>query len=398
MLLFWKIRYLDTRDKQFRDRDLVLDTEDLDPVNKAAVELCKSLDTVSNKREMVRFRHLFRECSGHEMEAIWPKHKGKVQWFLIPDYSEDEKGGEIRRSAVAVALTGDPNAMMFPSNTPSHYVNYIVGRPSPIPLDRIKLSDSSLDIFRIFSRDFREMVASAFCNNSYVSITLRGGCDAELHTQATVDEIRSFVTIFRRLYMAGDPANFVKAAAAFVDALRGYPVAELVSGIVAEYESILESPSDPFQLRGKDRPTGKLLIDVFLYTQYAHQPEKKRLRQYRECLEAVNGSPSILTWLFLQVLQKCCVHIRTAGAIIADFYDEYCRCHGLPAVALPSIGKDNPGLGLLEKDPVRRERLLSEKAEEIAKALWEKAGQPAGGYLVFLDQARAQLTAALGLK
>jgi hypothetical protein len=105
-----------------------------------------------------------------------------------------------------------------------------------------------------------------------------------------------------------------------------------------------------------------------------------------------------LTWLFLQVLQKCCVHIRTAGAIIADFYDEYCRCHGLPAVALPSIGKDNPGLGLLEKDPVRRERLLSEKAEEIAKALWEKAGQPAGGYLVFLDQARAQLTAALGLK
>jgi hypothetical protein len=172
----------------------------------------------------------------------------------------------------------------------------------------------------------------------------------------------------------------------------------LVNGIVAEYESELRRVPDDFELKGENKPTGKRLIDVFLYTQYAHQPGKERLRQYRECLEAVNDSVSILTCLFLNVLRDCSLHIRNAGVIIADFYDQYCRCNGLCAVALPSIAKDNPGLGLLEKDPVRRERLLSEKAEEIAKALWEKAGRPAGGHSVFLGQARAQLTTALGLK
>ena len=39
MMLFWKIRYLDRTDKQFKDRHLYLRTETLEPVTRAAIEL-----------------------------------------------------------------------------------------------------------------------------------------------------------------------------------------------------------------------------------------------------------------------------------------------------------------------------------------------------------------------
>ena len=38
MLLFWRIKYLDSRDRQFKDRDLTLDTTTLDAVDRAAIE------------------------------------------------------------------------------------------------------------------------------------------------------------------------------------------------------------------------------------------------------------------------------------------------------------------------------------------------------------------------
>jgi len=81
MLLFWKLRHLDTHDRRSKDRTLMLDTEHLDPVNKAAVEMSKSLDPTLNTRDMVRFRHLFRECSSDEMQAMWPRYQGNVQLF-----------------------------------------------------------------------------------------------------------------------------------------------------------------------------------------------------------------------------------------------------------------------------------------------------------------------------
>ena len=39
MMLFWKIRYLDRAEKQFKDRYLYLHTKTLDPVARATIEL-----------------------------------------------------------------------------------------------------------------------------------------------------------------------------------------------------------------------------------------------------------------------------------------------------------------------------------------------------------------------
>lgn len=53
-------------------------------------------------------------------------------------------------------------------------------------------------------------------------------------------------------------------------------------------------------------------------------------------------------------------------------------------------------MGQLEKRLDRKARIFREKAEELAKALWEKKGRPEGGFAQFLPLAREQLRAAMG--
>jgi len=102
-----------------------------------------------------------------------------------------------------------------------------------------------------------------------------------------------------------------------------------------------------------------------------------------------------LTWLFLATMWHCAIHMRNAGVVIADFYDAYCKHYGIGAAVLTSIGSDNPGVGVGEKKEVRWARVLRRKAEELAAELWEVNGRPEGGPALFLDEARAQLKAAM---
>jgi hypothetical protein len=396
MLLFWSITCLDSRDRQSKTRLRTLITDQLDPAVKAAVELSVAIGNPLNFRGMLPFRHLFRDCLDHEMEAAWSAYHGKVKLFSIRDYFEDENGQELGNSGVAAALTGNADAMMFPANLPAHYMNYALAQPSQVSLDQIKLSQDSLEMFSIFRRDLRELVESAFYNHSDMSFTIGGGGSPELSTQATDDEIRSFITIFRRLYMKSEPAHFLKAAELLKDIVPDHPLTKLVSGIAGEYVSELAKQPNFFLFTGPSIPRGKRLIDVFLYTQYAHQPDDRRLRQYNECLRAVNGNKSLLACVFLNVLRGCSLHMRNGGKIIVDFFDQYCHHYGLSIEPPSSMGIDNPGIGRLEKGHEREDRLRSEKAEELANALWEKAGCPTGGHTLFLNEARTQLAAAMG--
>jgi hypothetical protein len=75
---------------------------------------------------------------------------------------------------------------------------------------------------------------SAFAKNCRLSI--KGGISWQVETAATDDEIRSFVMIFRRLYMAGEKANFVSAADLFAKAVSDNPFAKWVTGVKTSYE------------------------------------------------------------------------------------------------------------------------------------------------------------------
>ena len=63
MLIFWRIRYLDSADRTFKDRNLFLDTGTLPPAKRAAVELLAESTTNRNEREFFKFKSLFIEES-----------------------------------------------------------------------------------------------------------------------------------------------------------------------------------------------------------------------------------------------------------------------------------------------------------------------------------------------
>jgi hypothetical protein len=404
MLLFWRIRYFDSRDSQFKDRDLLLETDSLDAVTKAAVETVYELKDGDRGRAMLRYRHLFTEWEGprEDLRNRLVRHGG-LNGVFIHDYFEDENGKELSESQFAFALTGDPNAVVFPGWMKQHDIEYALAAPSPIEIAHVKLSDEQLEVLGYFVRDLRELLASAFFKEGTpgtISGAGRGGTYV-LTTAASDEEIRSFVMIFRLLYMEGERANFLKAVAVFCAALQEHPVAKWIREIAAEYEGALDREAGAFPMLGQRKLafSGKRLIDVFLYTKYAHQPlgqNEQRARQLQACLASVGGSQDLLTWHFLCQIWQCALHIRNAGVVIAQFYDRYCQVHGSTCDVVASMQTDHPGLGTLEKREAREGRILKEKAEDLAKDLWERAGQPEGGHSEYLKEALEKLKAATG--
>ncbi|MFM8477755.1 MAG: DUF2934 domain-containing protein, partial [Planctomycetaceae bacterium] len=202
-----------------------------------------------------------------------------------------------------------------------------------------------------------------------------------------------FVTIFRRLCMEKEPANLAKAVALFDKLLSGHPLSRWVAGCFDAHKKYLASvPEDC--VRRTDMQvsfTVKRLIDVFMYTQYLHQPSKDRQRQFRECLQQVGGRSNFLTWQFLKELWTCALEICNIGKVIAGWFRHYCDLHGIAPDVLDSLRNIHPGLGKTEKKADREARLFEESVEMLALQLWEQAGKPEGGTTQFRDVARRQL-------
>src|SRR5262249_22335731 len=91
MMLFWKIRYLDRTDKQFKDRCLYLHTKTLDPVTRAAVELIVENKSSRMEHEILKYRHLFVEGSLEKAPGN-PGEWDKFNTVFLTEYFEDEAG------------------------------------------------------------------------------------------------------------------------------------------------------------------------------------------------------------------------------------------------------------------------------------------------------------------
>jgi len=400
MLLSWRIRYLDARDKKFGDRDLWLDTSTLDPATKAAVEMCEAISSSGERHGMLRHRRLFKEdrlspAEFHEL-AI---RCGQLSSFCIPDYLEDEHGKALDPNQLAAILTGNPDAVSLPAGAKQHDIEFVLSNKRPIPIDQISFSQEKLDVLGYFQRDLKEMLASAFFKEGPGTLASSATGAWDVRTAVSDEEIRSFVTIFRRMYMKKEPANFADAMNVFADAASGYPLADWVKGAVAEYAKELTEPPDVLPVGGSSVTfSRKRLIDVFLYTQYAHQPDSKRARQYQECLAEVGGRTGLLTWMFLTEMWHSAIHIRNCGMVVVGFYDQYCAHQNVAGSVLASVSDNNPGIGALEKKSARQQRIRREKLEELAEALWRERGCPPCGVAGFLGQAEADLTNAANLR
>ncbi|OAI52552.1 hypothetical protein AYO44_16565 [Planctomycetaceae bacterium SCGC AG-212-F19] len=399
MMLFWKIRYLDRSDKQFKDRYLYLHTKTLNPVIRAAVELVAETNSNKTDREILKYRHLFVEgtVEGPGEPSDWDRYStvGPL------DYLEDETGQEITHDQMAQIVTGNPMARVMPRGAKQHDIDYLVAERMPIPVASVSLSPDDVRLLGYFTRDLQEMMNSAFMKDGPGSLTSSSGfmsptSNPVLETPATDDEIRSFVMIFRRLYMTGvkDPANFLRIIPIAVAALGDHPLGKWVESTAKQYENHLAAVPDApsFLPPGIPSFSTKRLIDVFLYTQYAHQPDERREHQFGECLAELNGKKAVLTWLFLTEMWKCALEIGNAGNAIVWWFKRYCAHHGVSPNVINSLREDHSGLGAAEKEDDRQERLFREKAEQLAADLWEQAGRPAGGPAQFLTAARDHIS------
>lgn len=405
MLIYWNIRYVDRSEKKLKDRRLFLDTNSLPPATKVAVELMIATKTHRTEREVLKHRSLFKEESIDKINKDEIDNSEPMHAFALSNYFENEKGEEIDQSELHTILTGNPNSICVPSGTPWYQIELICAERKPIPIADVLLTPEENRLMGYFVRDYKELGDSSFLKDGpgsikmLESLSIPDGPDPILNTAVTDEEIRSFVMIFRRLYMTGqhDPASFSKIMPIFKNAMYGHPYYAWCDGVLDEYKSHLDSVPD-FIFYEPETPlsfTSKRLIDVFIYTQYAHQPNEQRQRQFNECLNQVQGKRNLLTYMFLNELLLCSLKIKNAGQIIATWFQGYCECHDLTPDILNSLRHEHPGLGKVEKEEDKKTRLFREKSEELAMEIWEQSGCSEGGPMLFLLMARQQLTSAL---
>jgi hypothetical protein len=399
--LYWKIRYLDRSDRTFKDRWLFLDIHTLDARTRAAVEFVVENHKHGFDREIVRFRHLFSERDVEALKQVL-QSPGGAQGIGPIEYFEDESGTELTPHEVGQILTGSVTAIFVPSGTKQHDLDLMLAEKRPLPVESVSLTSEELRLLGYFVRDLRELLQSALLKDGGGTIS-RGGAlpplahdDYHHETAVTDDEIRSFVTIFRRLYMQDEPANFAKAVELFARVVGDHPLGRWVKGVESDYTAHLAGPPEPRPFFGTT-PTFnvKRLIDVFIYTQYAHQPDKRRQRQFSECLSQLGGRKNLLAWLFLNHLCDCAQKMGRAGRVVATWFTQYCEHHRITPDVLGSLGAEHAGLGVAEKQEDRIARIFQEKVEDLSLELWTRAGRPEGGPQRFESAAERELKDAL---
>lgn len=188
---------------------------------------------------ILNYRHLFREESESKLDANKPIRRSDT--VFLPDYFEDEEGKEITLAEIVRLQTGNPNRIPVPSGAQHHDIEYMLSEDKPMPIAEVKLSSDEVRLLSYFKRDFEELSHSAFMKDGAGSLKGRNSITAPeggfvLETAVTDDEIRSFVTIFRRLYMAGEPANFLDAVKVFAECMQDNPEGKWVAGAAKSYE------------------------------------------------------------------------------------------------------------------------------------------------------------------
>ena len=399
MILFWRIRYLDRRDRHFYDRDLWLDTDSLPPKRRAEVEAIYEARELLPDAAVLKLLHLFKERSEVEADIhALVQRSGAFGGFSLPHYFEDENGHQIEEHKLGAVVRGEPNIITFPPGMRPHDIEFALARTAPPPIESLTIQEPDLRLFAYFDRDIKELSQSALMREGPGRLVSRGNAAPDLQTATTDEEIRSFVTIFRRLYMDKEPANFLESVDVFCRIVGDHPLAKWVRSEADLYSRSLQEAPDlvPLLVRGRDLPTRKRIIDVYLYTRYAHQPDARRTRQFADCLRAVDGKVSMLMWLFLVTVWETAWHMRNAGGSLQSLLAAYCRHHSIDPPALASVSQDSPRIGTLESKDARIHRIVEEKSQALARDLWEERGCPPEGPEQFLPEAQSVVWAMLG--
>jgi len=166
-----------------------------------------------------------------------------------------------------------------------HDIRLVLSPNSPLPdnpLEHIKLSQEDVDTLALFVRDTNELIRSPLYKTCPI---LHSDGQREWIESISVEFIRSFVTVFRRLYMEKEQGNYLKACDAYA---KHFLNKRLTDWLNVEKEQYKEYLGASARLSGLLRYTPlqtSRLIDVFIYTKFAHQPSRQRANNLKTVYE-----------------------------------------------------------------------------------------------------------------
>jgi hypothetical protein len=245
----------------------------------------------------------------------------------------------------------------------------------------------------LFLRDIKELRQNSFYERN---ATIRSVGDTLTLETISVDLIRSFIVIFRRLYMSGkhDVGNFRDSCNIYCSRFWNQRVIDWVAEERRLYDLFLDEPAA--KVAGT-KPvfsfSNKRLIDVFLYTRFAHHPNESRTRQLKQMREEV-GSDEWLEFMFYSVVQQAAITYCNVSQYIAFEMDGYWKVGGLQPSADTTPFCNAGDRGVLRTAKEESEERIRKRAERLGEDLWKIAGSPANALPQFVEDAMRQLSAS----
>jgi hypothetical protein len=338
---------------------------------------------------LLEYRPLFQEQLASATDAWKPDDDLTYPRLVgVDDYFEDETGKEIRLSEIIRVVTGNPNLIVIPPGMRAHDVKlYYLTDNTPLPpnaLDQIRLSQEEVDALAYFLHDSTELKAERFFSNP-----------PSLHAQGShqwlesipVENIRSFVVVFRRMYMDGEPGNYVKTCNVYVRNFLNKRLTDWVSEEKQLYEQFLATSASMFPgMEPLWSFSTKRLIDVFLYTRFVHQPKEDRIKHFTRCLQEV-GNPDRMEFAFYNAMRQVASYYVRLHWIVSNELPCYLNHTGArPSFdGPPLVNEGGRGSSLTKEE--REAQQLYERARTLGYELWTVAGMKDGELPGYVEKA-----------
>ncbi len=394
MRVIWKVRSWE-KQRDFFDRSLEVRTEELAPVDRCVLEYVVQ-ECRESRFVMRRLRHHFREIREEDLNShMW--NAENVRPICVPDYFESADGREMTLTAIAREKFDNPNLVSIPSHFQKHDIDLMISEnspPQPDPHLKISLNQDEINALSYFVRDAKELKQSAFHIGRGPSLHSTAGQSDYSLRNFSEEQARSYITIFRRLYMDGEPGNFIRACELYCDRFLNKRITDWVGAEKKEYQSELTAPYSALFPRSPFPFSTKRLLDVFIYTRYAYQPSKDRTRQYNECLLAV-GNADKLFWFFLTAVREISLYYINVLPYIENEIQWYLKATNLSPSIDCSPLSDNSVDGRRQLVDVNTYDRFQEYASRLAVALWSADQQPNDALPKYLRTATSQLKEAL---
>lgn len=389
MLLLINVRV--AQPDSWSDRDLSVDTNSLAPVDKHRLELLVEEERL-NAQVFPSWRRVFNEESSKSNESEWQDYHGEIHGMCILNYFEDLAGNPLTIQDALRIVTQDPEIRILPHGFRPHDLVLAESDNSPIPEDPLSyfmFTQAEVDAIALFLRDVKELKQSPL----YATHPRIHSCGNSMRLETiSVDLIRSFMTVFRRLYMTGEPGNFRDACKLYCSRFWNKHLIDWVAEERRLHDEFLSEPAS--KLRGMQPAysfNNKRLIDVFLYTRFAHQPNATRANQLRRMRKEV-GNDEWLEFMFLSTVKEAAMTYSNVSQYIAFEMDGYWKIGGIrPSVDTNPYCDDGYRGTQLTAEQLAEQRLMTQ-SEKLGNDLWREAGSSANKLPNFIEKVRQILS------